>query len=67
MYQVHYSGITINVTSSITMLTFTAPSLPEGVFTGTVVVTVIAVNSVGLSPVSDPATAEIRGINVNCI
>ena len=67
MYQVHYSGITINVTSPITTLTFTAPSLPEGVFTGNVVVTVTAVSGIGLGPASDPATAEIRGINVNCI
>ena len=44
MYQVYNSGITVNVTSSTTTLTFTAPSLPDGVFTGTVVIMVIAVN-----------------------
>ena len=63
MYQVHYSGMIVNVDSSTTTLTFTAPSLPDDVFTGTVVVMVIAVSSVGIGPASDPATAEIRGIN----
>ena len=61
MYQVHYSGITVSVTSSTTTLTFTAPSLPDGVFTGTVVVMVTAVHQLGIGPASDPATAEIRG------
>ena len=63
MYQVHYSGMIVNVDSSTTTLTFTAPSLPDGVFTGTVVVMVTVVGSVGVGPASDPATAEIRGIN----
>ena len=63
MYQVHYSGMIVNVDSSITTLTFTAPSLPDGVFTGTVVVMVTVVRNVGVGPASDPATAEIRGIN----
>ena len=61
MYQVHYSGITVTVPSSTNTLTFTAPSLPDGVFTGTVVVMVTAVNRFGIGPTSDPATAEIRG------
>ena len=34
----------MNVNSSTTTLTFTAPSLPDGVFTGTVVVMVTALN-----------------------
>ena len=53
----------VNVNSSTTTLTFTAPSLPDGVFTGTVVVMVTAVSRYGVGPASDPATAEIRGIN----
>ena len=53
----------VSVNSSTTTLTFTAPSLPDGVFTGTVVVMVTAVNVYGIGPASDPATAEIRGIN----
>ena len=61
MYQVHYSGIIVNVDNSTTTLTFTAPSLPDDVFTGTVVVMVTAVNRLGIGPASDPATAEIRG------
>ena len=63
MYQVHYSGMIVNVDSSTTTLTFTAPSLPDGVFTGTVVVMVTVVSNVGVRTASDPATAEIRGIN----
>ena len=39
-----YNGTTMNVNSSTTTLTFTAPSLPDGVFTGTVVVMVTALN-----------------------
>ena len=61
IYQVYYSGITVNVTTSITTLTFTAPSLPDGVFSGTVVVMVTAVSSIGVGPASDPATTDIRG------
>ena len=63
MYQVHYSGMIVNADSSITTLTFTVPSLPDGVFTGTVVVMVTVVSNVGVGPASDPATAEIRGIH----
>ena len=54
----------MNVNSSTTTLTFTAPSLPDGVFTGTVVVMVIAINQYGVGPTSDPATAEINSMNV---
>ena len=52
----------MNVNSSTTTLTFTAPSLPDGVFTGTVVVMVTAVNRFGIGPASDPATAEVNGM-----
>ena len=55
-----YNGIIINVISSTTTLTYTAPSLPDGVFTGTVVVMVTAINRFGVGPVSDSATAEIH-------
>ena len=54
----------INVNSSNTTLTFTAPSLPDGVFTGTVVVMVTAMNRFGLGPpsnLSNPTTEEIYG------
>ena len=52
----------ISVTNSTTTLTFTAPSLPDGVFTGTVVVMVTVVNQFGVGPASDPATAKINGM-----
>ena len=60
-YQVHYNGTMMNVTSSTTTLTFTAPSLPDGVFTGTTIVMVTAVNRYGMGPASDPAIARIYG------
>ena len=67
----YYNGIMISVTSSTTTLTFTAPSLPDGVFTDTVVVMVTAVSSIGVGPDSDPATAVISGMqllyNVECL
>ena len=66
MYQVHYSGMIVNVDSSTTTLTFTAPSLPDGVFTGTVVVMVIVVTEFGIGPASNPETADIRGDNITC-
>ena len=52
-YQVYYNGTKMNVTSSTTTLTFTVPSLPDGVFNGTVVVTVTAVNNFGIGTASD--------------
>ena len=58
----YYNGTMINVNSSTTTLTFTAPSLPDGVFTGIVIVMVIGVNEFGIGPVSDPATTEIEGV-----
>ena len=60
-YQVYYNGTMMNVNSSTTTLTFTAPSLPDGVFTGTVVVMVIAINEFGIGPASNPETAVITG------
>ena len=55
----------INVNSSTTTLTFTAPSLPDGVFNDTVVVMVTAINQYGVGSTSDPATAEINSIMCN--
>ena len=60
-YQVYYNGTMINVNGSTTTLTFTAPSLPDGVFTDTVVVMVTAISNYGIGPASDPATAVITG------
>ena len=57
----------INVNSSTTTLTFTAPSLPDGIFTGTFVVMVSAVNRLGIGPASDPATAEIHSTYVDIL
>ena len=58
-YQVYYNGTVVNVNSST--LTFTAPSLPHDVFTGTVVVMVTATSRYGIGPASDPETAIING------
>ena len=57
----YYNGTMMNVNSSTTTLTFTAPSLPDDMFTGTVVVMVTAVNRYGMGPASDPAIARING------
>ena len=43
----------MNVNSSTTTLTFTAPSLPDGVLTGTVVVKVTATSRYGIGPASE--------------
>ena len=61
-YQVYYNGTMMNVNSSTTTLTFTAPSLPDGVFTGTIVVMVTAINRLGIGPPSDPMSTSITGI-----
>ena len=53
-----------DVNSSTTTLTFTAPSLPDGVFSGTVVVMVTAVNRFGIGQASDPETAVINSTYV---
>ena len=58
----YYNGTMMNVNSSTTTLTFTAPSLPDGVFTGTVVVMVTAVSKFRIGPTSDPAYVTITGI-----
>ena len=63
-YQVYYNGTMKNVNSSTTTLTFTAPSLPVGVFSGIVVVMVTAVNRFGNGPASDPKIAVINGMYV---
>ena len=52
-------------TNSTTTLTFTPPSLPDDMFTGTVVVAVTAINRLGVGPPSDPATAVITGMLVH--
>ena len=54
-----------DVNSSTTTLTFTAPSLPDSVFSGTIVVMVTAVNRIGMGLASDPAIAEIDGMFVH--
>ena len=56
----------MNVNSSATTLTFIAPSLPNGVFTGTVVVMVMVVNRFGRGP-AGAATAEIRSTYVRML
>ena len=60
-YQVYYNEIMINVNSSTTTLTFTAPSLPDDVFTDAVVVMVTAVNRFGEGPDSDHVMATVTG------
>ena len=54
VYQVYYNGIIMDVNSSTTTLTFTAPLLPDGVFVGNVTVNVTAVNRFGSGTPSDP-------------
>ena len=60
-YQVYYNGTMINVDSLTTTLTFTAPSLPDDLFSGTVVVTVAATSRLGVGSTSDPVSALIDG------
>ena len=57
----HYNGTILNVSNSTTTLTFTAPSLPDGVFTGTIVVMVTAIGRYGIGPASEPETAVFTG------
>ena len=64
VYQVHYNGSVVNVTSSTTELTFTAPSLPDGVFVDNITVTVTAINKFGCGASSDPDNAEISELCV---
>ena len=63
----YYNGTMINVDSSTTRLTFTAPSLPDGVFTGTVAVMVTATNRYGIGPPSDSDTTVITGTYIVCV
>ena len=49
-----------NVNSSTTTLTFTAPPLPDDVFTGTVVAYVTAISRFGIGLVSSSESAEIH-------
>ena len=58
----YYNGTMITVNSSTTALKFTAPSLPEGVLSATVIVTVTAVNRLRTGIPSDPATTKIIGM-----
>ena len=60
----YYNGTMISVDSSTTTLTFTAPSLPDGVFTGTVVVMVTAVSRFGIGPASDLVIFEVTGMYI---
>ena len=55
----YYNGTTENVTSPTTSLTFTAPSLPDGVFVDNIAVTVTAINRFGHGTPSDPEEYEI--------
>ena len=48
-----------NVTSPTTELTFTAPSLPDGVFVDNIIVTVTAINRFGYGMPSNPVEFEI--------
>ena len=63
-YQVYYNGTMKNVTSSTTTLAFTAPSLQDGVITGTVVVMVTAVSRYGVGPPSKTETAVVNGMYI---
>ena len=58
-YLVYYNGTMMNVNSSTTTLTFTAPSLPDDVFTGIVAVMVTAISRYGVGPASNPVAAII--------
>ena len=59
VYKVYYNGTRENVTSSTTTLTFTAPSLPDGVFVDNITVIVTAINRFGSGALSIPDYAEI--------
>ena len=64
-YQVYYNGTMMNVNSLTTTLTFTVPSLPDNVFTGTVVVTVTATSRYGIGPASQPTHVTITGTTIH--
>ena len=61
----YYNGTTKNVTKSTTTLTFTAPPLPNGVFSDNIVVMVTAVSNIGMGLASEPATVIINGMDNN--
>ena len=63
IYQVYYNGTIKNVTSPTTALTFTAPSLPDGVFVDNIIVNVTAINRFTAGTPSDPENFEISKIN----
>ena len=56
----HYNGTRKTVKNSTTTLTFTARSLPDGVFTGTIYFMVTPITWYGKGPASDE-TAIIHG------
>ena len=59
MYRVYYNGSFDYVDSPNTSLIFRAPSVPEGYFNSSVVVSVTAVNRFGDGPSSENVSAEI--------
>ena len=63
VYEVNYNGTMQNVTIPTTILTFTAPSLPDGVFSGNIIVTVTAINRFGRGMPSDPKNFLISSLN----
>ena len=67
VYGVYYSGTMKNVTSPTTELTFTAPSLPDGVFVDNITVTVTAINRFGYGTPSDPDYFEISEYIYICV
>ena len=63
VYEVNYNGAMQRVTSPNTILTFTAPSLPDGVFNGSIAVTVTAINRFGRGMPVDPEYAVISKLH----
>ena len=63
VYEVNYNGTMQNVTSPNTALTFTVPSLPDGVFDGSITVTVTAINKFGRGIPNDPEYAVISKLH----
>ena len=58
VYEVYYNGTMVNVTSPTPTLTFTAPSLPDGVFADNITVFVTAINRFGRGTTSDPVNEK---------
>ena len=63
----NYNRTMQNVTSPNTTLTFTAPSLPDGVFYGNITVTVTAINRLGRGTPSDPEYSVISKLHLTCV